>query len=221
MRIPEASSTWPVRVIGDPHWIRASLKRWDNVTWRDPRSAVDTYRRNLRWTDYFYRLVRQARPRVAVETGVHFGRSSLAILAALRRNGSGRLVSIDLPKSAGILNADGRPDIAHVESWSETGHLVPHELRDRWELRLGDARELLPRTVSGGIGFFLHDSDHSFAQQAFEYETAWNALEVGGILASDDTDWSRAWPEFLERNRGACRPLENGPDAVRAVRRIA
>jgi methyltransferase family protein len=220
VRIPEPSSTWPVRVVGDPFWIRASLKHWDNVRWRDPRSAVDTFYLNIRYTDYFYRLTRLARPTLAVETGVHYGRSSVAILAALRRNGSGRLVSIDLPKVAGSVNVDGRVDSAHVRSWNETGHLVPRELRDRWELRLGDARELLPKAVAGGVGFFLHDSDHSYAHQAFEYETAWAALVPGGILASDDTDWSAAWPEFLERYRGAYQPLEDGPLAVRAVRKV-
>jgi hypothetical protein len=67
--IPERSSGWPVRAVGDPHWIRATLKRWDNVTWRDPKNAFRTYREDLQRMDYFYRLVRDARPRVAVETG--------------------------------------------------------------------------------------------------------------------------------------------------------
>lgn len=171
--------------------------------------------------DYLYRLVRQCRPAVAVETGVHFGKTSTAILAALHHNGSGRLISIDLPRTEATVNADGRLAFAHVKTVDETGHLVPQDLRDRWDLRLGDARQLLPVALQGGVGFFFHDSDHSHAHQEFEYEAAWGALRVGGVLASDDTDWSTAWKEFLERHRDAVHLLPNGPQAIRAVRRTA
>jgi hypothetical protein len=117
------------------------------------------------------------------------------------------------------VNRDGRIDRSHAGPNVETGPLVPKELRSLWDLRLGDARELLPPAVTGGIGFFLHDSDHSHAHQEFEYETAWVSLEPGGILGSDDTDWSSAWSEFLERHRGSYHVRPNGPLAVRAVRK--
>ncbi|MGP8078059.1 MAG: class I SAM-dependent methyltransferase [Thermoplasmata archaeon] len=218
--IPERSSVWPVRIVGDIHWILSTRRRWD-WAWGDPwHAALAMYGDYLR-ADYLYRLVRQCRPEIAVETGVHFGKTSTAILAALHRNRHGRLISIDLPRTAATVNADGRLAHAHVRSLDETGHLVPHDLRDRWDLRLGDARVLLPPALEGGLGFFFHDSDHSHAHQEFEFETAWRALSVGGVLASDDTDWSTAWPEFLARHRGELEPLPNGPAGIRAVRRTA
>jgi len=201
---PERSSVWPTRLLGDPYWIWSDLKRWDR-TWRDPRNAAWSFWNDVRQADYLYRLVRQFRPSVVVETGVHFGKSSVVILAALQRNGRGRLVSIDLPTAAS-------PD--------ETGHLVPPELRGRWSLRLGDTRTHLPAALEGGVQFFFHDSEHTYEHQTFEYEVAWPALEPGGVFVSDDTNRSTAWAEFLERHRGAWRPLPDGPTSVRAVRKV-
>jgi predicted O-methyltransferase YrrM len=213
-RVPEASSIWPVHWLGDPAWIRRVIRS-------TPFETAQTVYYTFGWVDYLYRLVRKYRPVVVVETGVHFGRSSTAILAALHRNGEGRLISIDLPKAAPAVNADGRMDYSHVEGAHEIGYLIPRELRDRWTLRLGDARELLPPVLAEGIDLFLHDSDHSYTHQTFEYGLAWSALRPGGILASDDTDWSAAWPELLQRHTGQYEPLSNGPGALRAIRRTA
>lgn len=216
--VPERSSLWPVRMLGDPHWILTARRRWDWSKGGPWRAALAMYGDYLR-ADYLYRLVRACRPATAVETGVHFGKTSTAILAALHRNGSGRLISIDLPRTEAARNADGRLAHAHVKSADETGHLVPNDLRTGWDLRLGDARQLLPGALADGIGFFFHDSDHSHDHQLFEYETAWRALRPGGILASDDTDWSTAWREFLDRHRGEYSALPDGPVGIRAVRR--
>jgi predicted O-methyltransferase YrrM len=218
--IPERSSIWPVRLVGDPHWAMTTTRRKD-WSWGDPlHAALAMYGDFLR-LDYLYRVVRLCRPQVAIETGVHFGKTSTAILAALHRNGTGRLISIDLPRTSATVNADGHLAHAHVRSLEETGHLVPRELRDRWNLRLGDARQLLPEALSGGIGFFFHDSDHSHDHQQFEYESAWAALGAGGVLASDDTDWTTAWKEFLDRHVGGWQALPNGPLGVRAVRKVS
>jgi predicted O-methyltransferase YrrM len=211
-RVPESSSIWPVHWLGDPAWIRRVIRN-------TPYQTAQTVYYTFGWVDYLYRLVRQYRPALAVETGVHFGRSSTAILAALHRNGTGRLISIDLPKAAPAANADGRMDYSHVEGSHEIGYLVPRELRDRWTLRLGDARELLPDVLADGVDLFLHDSDHSYPHQSFEYRVAWAALRPGGVLASDDTDWSAAWPELLQRVRDQYEPLSNGPGTLRAIRR--
>jgi len=150
-------------------------------------------------------MVRKYRPTVMVETGVFLGRSSTAILAAMNRNGVGHLISMDLPVAM---------------TAGETGALVPREFKNRWELRLGDSHTLLPQVLAGGIDFFFHDSDHTYELQTFEYESAWPALRIGGILGSDDTNRSNAWASFLERHRGEYRVVENGPGPVRAIQRV-
>ena len=40
---------------------------------------------------------------------------------------------------------------------------------------------------------WIHDSNHGYRWQSFEYEVANNALAVGAILVSDDVDASMAW----------------------------
>ena len=131
-----------------------------------------------------YGLVRGTAPESVWETGVANGHSSFVILEALRRNGRGRLTSVDV-----------RTDV---------GRLVPDELRGSWDLRLlsrrNPARDL--HALLGpaqGIGLFVHDSDHSYAWQTLEFQLAWDRLAPSGILASDDVDWSYALLDFAAR----------------------
>lgn len=180
----------------------ASERELSGWYWRDYR------RESERVADLdveLYLLVRAFRPGRVVETGVNRGHSTAAILRALAHNGNGgSLTSIDLPTTdpAGRVNADGRRDGAWIPD-GLTGCEVPEFLRGRWTLLLGDAKELLPR-VEPGYDFFFHDSDHSYPHQRFEYEEAFGALAPGGILASDDVNWTPAWREmtgWLPRER--------------------
>jgi hypothetical protein len=91
-------------------------------------------------------LVRLGRPRHVVEVGVSSGVSSAYLLDGLERNGRGTLHSIDLPSYPGRTRTSGRPPRA---SWSlprgrSPGWAVPFPLRKRWDLRLGDKRDVLP-----------------------------------------------------------------------------
>jgi predicted O-methyltransferase YrrM len=144
-----------------------------------------------------YGLVRGLRPATIIETGTASGVSTTYLLAALHRNGAGRLVSIDLPFSAaetGELRAIvegtsiGVYDASPVPAGKEPGWAVPDELRGRWALRLGDARDLLPATLEevGEIQIFFHDSLHSREHMLFEFETAWPHLARRGVLVADD-----------------------------------
>ncbi len=216
---PQRSSDWPVRILGNLRWFESVARGWNHRTWRSPEDAYRTLRDDFHTSAWLYALIRHARPLLAVETGVHRGKSSVAILAGLRANGRGHLVSIDLPHDAPYLNDDGKVEGCCVAD-GDTGHLIPRSWRDRWTLRLGDARDLLPGIVAGGLDFFLHDSLHSTAQMRFEYETAWRALRIGGILATDDVDWSDAWDAFLASHSG-WRSLPDGPNYHRAVRKVA
>src|SRR5207245_10685715 len=76
--------------------------------------------------------------------------------------------------------------------------LLPAELRNRWDLHLGDAKDLLPKLLSelDRIDIFIHDSLHTYEHMLFEFRTAWPHLCDGGILLSDDTDWNEAFLEF-------------------------
>jgi predicted O-methyltransferase YrrM len=141
-----------------------------------------------------YALVRAARPRVLVETGVASGQSSLHLLRAIAANGRGTLHSIDLPNvQEGSVLPQGRA----------TGWMVPESLRGPWHLHLGDARTLLPELLDklGSVDLFLHDSDHSYEHMLFEFEHAYLRLSPGGLLLSDDTHLHRAWDDFCASHR--------------------
>ncbi len=144
----------------------------------------------------WYAVVRCLRPEVVLETGVHDGLSSAVILQALERNGTGRLVSIDLPSTDLPPTADG------------PGWLVPEPLRARWTLHVGDARRLLPRVARdlSAIDVFSHDSDHSADHQAFEYEAVRPYLAPGALVLSDqDYPHETALPELARRVAGVHR----------------
>jgi hypothetical protein len=93
-----------------------------------------------------YAMTRLLRPRHIVEVGVSSGVSSAYLLQALERNGQGTLHSIDRPKFA-------RPEAGSQRraqsSWSLppgrfSGWAVPLRLRGRWDLRIGDKKDVIP-----------------------------------------------------------------------------
>lgn len=173
--------------------------------------AVQTARR-------LYALIRVEEPELIVETGVANGFSSTVILAALDENGHGELISVDVPfteegedeiapvpegQHGDILeqfedgNARRETDYSIVIPYEqEPGWMVPREFRDRWDLRLGRSQRKLPELFyeRDEVDVFMHDSDHRFPCQLFEYEIGWEHLADGGILLSDDIH--QPWQEF-------------------------
>ena len=68
-------------------------------------------------------------------------------------------------------------------------------------MRLGDARELLPRLLAElkSLDVFIHDSLHTYEHMKFEYEQAYPYLRQDGILISDDALWNPAFREFADK----------------------
>jgi predicted O-methyltransferase YrrM len=193
---------------------------WDTVQGETPRgqryntgrvTGRDGYDEGLR----LYRLLRDVRPQVAVETGVCNGVSTAFLLLALEDNGTGELHSIDLPEVAGEEYEEGTfwdgKGGAVIPPGKEPGWMVPPELRERWELVLGRSQDELPPLLDrvGQIDFFMHDSEHSYECMSFEFRTAWPALREGGVLVADDVIVNPAWAAFT-REVGR-EPEELGP----------
>lgn len=136
------------------------------------------YDTNPKTLDLLEKLVLHMSPEVVLETGVANGASTRRILAALSHNrGSGRLISCDIDDRVATaeLMANPRFEFVKIGAQSDFSGLV--ERLDK-------------------IDFFYHDSDHSYDQQLFEYSTVWNKLPRGGILFSDDINWSYAFLDF-------------------------
>jgi transposase-like protein len=144
-----------------------------------------------------YVLVRALQPDVVVETGVASGVSSAHLLLAMAENGKGTLHSIDLPNvGEGVALPPGKAP----------GWIVPDQLRDRWDLQLGDSRDLLPKLLGSlkWVDIFFHDSDHSKESMIFEFEAALPKVRAGGLILSDDTNYNDAWDEFCARHALVC-----------------
>jgi predicted O-methyltransferase YrrM len=135
-----------------------------------------------------YAAVRAFAPEVVVETGVASGVSSSYLLLALEKNGRGVLHSIELG------------DQHYLPPGKLPGWIVPDWLRSRWDLRIGDSRDLLPRLFDeiGSTDVFIHDSLHTYDQMLWEYRAAYPFLRPGGLLFSDDAAWNPAFPEFCK-----------------------
>jgi predicted O-methyltransferase YrrM len=144
--------------------------------------------------EVLYAICRRRNAGIVVETGVASGVSSSYILCALGRNEHGELYSIDQPW--------GR---------AESGWLIPDYLRPRWHLVQGQSSDELPPLLKrvGEIDIFLHDSQHSYQNMRWEYQTAWAHLRVGGILLSHNIDSNRAFPDFCREHRVTGYSLDN------------
>ena len=149
-----------------------------------------------------YLTARVSAPTTFVETGVLNGMSSAFILLGLHHNGSGTLCSIDLPPvDQRILDQGTYP----LPEGKGPGWLIPDYLRDRHDLRLGPAEQLLPRLLAerGQVDVFLHDSDHSYAHIMFELGLAWRYLSKGGFALVDNIEQNAAFADFA---RGVAAP---------------
>ncbi len=156
-----------------------------------------------------YTIIRMSKPEIVVETGVASGRSSWAILQALKDNNYGKLYSIDLfeqfnGKEPEMFFMDtGRPEFkGFVPEGQMPGWLVPNILRSRWELIIGRSSEKLPELLEklGSIDIFYHDSEHSYENMMFEFITAWPKIRQRGFLLSDDVKWNDAFTDFANKN---------------------
>ena len=163
------------------------------------RTAVRLFKEKICYKNAaLYALCRLFSPDIAVETGVHYGASSAFILQALADNGKGHLYSIDLPNASYKLNGSSSTHSDLLPEGRTTGFVVPTDLRNRWTLILGNAKEELPALAESlqFIDMFHHDSLHTYEHMIFEYQTVWKKLRPGGLLTSDDVTWNSAFSDF-------------------------
>ena len=199
---PEAAAVAAVLGVDEAAYSQARGTLW--IPQADPDEPLSIWNAREELLGLVGAIVTLARPAVMIETGVALGFTTATVLAAMHANGHGRLHSIDLP----ALQYD--PD-------DPVGRAVPDELKDRWELELGDSRDLLPALAArvAPIDVFLHDALHTYASQMREYRTVWPHLRPGGVLVSDDVG-NPAFVEFA-RSVGAEPHLVVGPTRETAV----
>lgn len=105
----------------------------------------------------WYVIARVIKPRLVVETGIHDGLGSEALLRALERNAleghEGELMSIDIHKDTG---------------WA----VAPH-LKGRWKQVIGSTFDLLESMLEGrAVDLFIRDTPPSDRNVRFELDVA-------------------------------------------------
>jgi hypothetical protein len=133
--------------------------------------------RRLGW----YVTARVLKPQLIVETGIHGGLGSRLLLLALQRNRAegapGELISIDIDKGAGTL----------VES----------ALRADWRPLFGSTYDVLKPAIAGRkVGMLIHDSDHTYECERFEFGAALDSAADSIALISDNAHASSALPDL-------------------------
>ena len=141
-----------------------------------------------------YAAVQLSGARRIIETGVAYGWSSLAILAALEHSNGGRLVSVDMP-------------YPKMNNESFVGIVVPERLRSMWEIVREPDRNGLKKAISrhgGAIDLCHYDSDKSWWGRQYGHRLLWAALAPGAVFISDDIQDNLAFAEFVETHGLVC-----------------
>ncbi|MCP9211136.1 O-methyltransferase [Streptomyces sp. NEAU-Y11] len=117
-----------------------------------------------------YNLIRAARPATVVEFGTSFGISTLHLAAAVRDNGTGRVISTELSAAKAA---------AARRTFAETG------LEDLITVLEGDARDTLA-TVAGSADFVLLDGWKDLCLPVLRLLEP--RLAPGTLVVADDVD---------------------------------
>lgn len=134
------------------------------------------YNSELMLSEFLYTFALLEKPRLSVETGVANGISTKVLMSALEQTG-GILHSFDIDEEAS----------------------QAYQGKGRWEfhkLPKNSTKKALVGEVANfkNIDLWLHDSNHGFSWQVFEYRLAIEHLiKTRGMLVSDDIDASTAW----------------------------
>jgi predicted O-methyltransferase YrrM len=128
--------------------------------------------------DYLYSLIRYLLPQCTIEIGMANGLSTLFMAAALRDNGVGRHIAIDPFQSS---------------DWAGAGvtALRCAGLNEFVQLVEKPSHQALPELEQSGFlaQFVFIDGNHLFDYILSDFLCCDRILEVGGLVAFDDSDW--------------------------------
>lgn len=155
---------------------------------------------------FLYWVIRQAKPKTVVQTGVCNGLSSAFMMLALAKNGEeGQLHVVDMSpifdSKDPLWTEKNRVYGVVVPEGKTSGWLVPDVLKHRFHVHVGDAKKLLPPLVDSlpEIDMFYHDSDHTYNHMMLEFIEAKRKLTPGGLIVVDDVAWNAATWDFADQ----------------------
>lgn len=166
--------------------------------------------------DLLYSLVRYLKPSVSIEVGLANGISAAHIAEGLHQNGIGQHIAID-PFQHG--------------DWSDIG-LVTLEhagVAERVTLDQRPSHWVLPELESRGLRtqFAFIDGSHLFEYVMADFLGVDRILDIGGLIAFDDSDWPAITSviRFALRNRNYSvfetgTVIESGPHRPRRTAQL-
>jgi hypothetical protein len=139
------------------------------------------YGRRLGW----YALIRELKPNLVIETGVHQGVGACVISSALLKNISegypGRYLGTDIDSNA--------------------GKLLSGRYKSVGEILYGDSVESL-KNVDSEIDIFINDSNHDPEYEEIEYATIAKKLSNKAVILGDNSHVTDKLSKFsLENSR--------------------
>ena len=196
-------------------YVRETLKIIQETVKKRKQNKIESIFNNRFLSRYYfanlYAVCRVLKPSIVVETGVGAGLSSTFILQALYDNNLGRLYSIDLPRAKYLLpSGEEHSDNFLIPQNKDSGWVIPNNLRGKWTLIEGRSNEKLPKLLDNikNVDLFFHDSEHTYENMMWEYQTVWPYLNSKGILASHDVSWNSAFVDFAKQVNGT--PIFSG-----------
>lgn len=123
----------------------------------------------------WYAAVRALKPAHVVETGTDKGLGSLVLAAAVMRNGTGRLTTIDINPASGYLISGPYAKVTDVV--------------------ISDGVEAIGK-LDVPVNLFIHDSNHSSAYEKREFVALADKLAPGAVVLSDNAHASDSLLEW-------------------------
>jgi predicted O-methyltransferase YrrM len=202
--VPNSLTSPPVRPVldrlfqaadGDPaHWATMTERHPDGFAGMSPQEQADAYAGlyipvSPQAGRLLYTLVRASRPETVVEFGTSFGISTIHLAAAVRDNGTGRVVSTELNEAK---VAAARANVADAG------------LADLVTILPGDARETLAG-LPGPVGFVLLDGWKPLYLPVVRLLEP--LLTPGALVVADDTiSMGNAMADYLSYVRDPAGP---------------
>ncbi|MDR1870762.1 MAG: class I SAM-dependent methyltransferase [Deltaproteobacteria bacterium] len=133
-----------------------------------------------------YALTRGCKPRAIIEFGTSFGVSTLCMAAALRENGSGRLITTEFEPS---------------KAAKARQNLEAAGLGDLVEIRQGDALTTLADNLPPAVDLLLLDGAKGLYPDILKLVE--KSLTPGALVVADDAQKSPGFIDFLRAKGGA------------------
>lgn len=147
---------------------------------RKQTNSPEDWNAGINLVTFLFDYITKIKPQVIVETGVANGVTTRVIQAAIESSDV-EFHSIDTNINCATINVESKNWTFH--------HLKGNNLKKAIQSTLKSVPQ---------VDLWIHDSDHSYLWQTFEYELALKKLNSGGVLISDDVDFSQAWGELTK-----------------------